>query len=120
MERRKLQHLYWRVGFGLSLAELKKLENKSKKQLVTSLFKGSKSFEPLTIDLSEFALLRNRNYKELKREMGEAKIKELAKRSRNKVRNLNQAWLDRLKNPGSEFREKMTLFWHGHFATIRP
>ena len=26
-------------------------------------------------------------------------------------------WLDRMRNSPNPFREKMTLFWHGHFAT---
>ncbi len=116
MERRKLQHLYWRAGFGLSLEELKKLENKSKKQLVTSLFKEANSIKPLTIDLSEFELLRKIKYKDLKQQMGQDKLKELAKKSREKVRDLNVAWLDRLKNSESEFREKMTLFWANVFV----
>ena len=116
MERRKLQHLFWRAGFGLSFEQLTELKNKSKKQLVSSLFKEAKSFEPLTIDLSEFTALRNKNYKEIRMEMGQAKVKELAKKSRKKVQDLNVAWLDRLNNPGSDLREKMTLFWANVFV----
>jgi uncharacterized protein (DUF1800 family) len=116
MERRKLQHLYWRAGFGLSFGTLKKLNSKPKKQVVSSLFKRANSIESLSIDLSEFEILRSPNYKEVRMEMGEEKVRDLVKKSRTKVRELNVAWLDRLNNPGSELREKMTLFWANVFV----
>lgn len=116
MERRKLQHLYWRAGFGLSLEKLLKFENKSKKQLVSSLFKEAKSFTPLTIDVSEFEPYRNIKFNGMKGKISGEKRMELAKISRNKVRDLNVAWLDRLNNPESELREKMTLFWANVFV----
>ncbi len=37
--------------------------------------------------------------------------------SRNNPFDLRGAWLDRMMNSGHPLREKMTLFWHNHFAT---
>ena len=42
--------------------------------------------------------------------------KELQKQSREDLKNLNLRWLDELINSEAQFREKMSLFWHGHFA----
>src|SRR5690606_15693091 len=36
--------------------------------------------------------------------------------NREGVRNLNLFWLNEMVNSGAQLREKMSLFWHGHFA----
>ena len=36
--------------------------------------------------------------------------------SRNAFINMSTAWMDRMANSPAQLREKMTLFWHGHFA----
>ena len=43
---------------------------------------------------------------------------------RNEMKDLTRWWITRMLNTPSSFLEKMTLFWHGHFATsglkVRP
>jgi uncharacterized protein (DUF1800 family) len=43
---------------------------------------------------------------------------------RNEMKDLTRWWITRMVNTPSPFIEKMTLFWHGHFATsglkVRP
>ena len=116
MKQSHIQHLYWRAGFGLGPNELSNLKKKSKKNIVSDLFKESKNYTELTVDLSEFEMLRQKNYKNIKKELGVEKIKELQKKSRNKVRELNMAWIDRLTEPDALLREKMTLFWANVFV----
>ena len=38
MKLNHIQHLYWRVGFGISPDQLKQLFKKSKKEVVNQLF----------------------------------------------------------------------------------
>ncbi len=45
------------------------------------------------------------------------KFKELQKDYRQEGMSLISWWLDRMERTPNPFREKMTFFWHGHFAT---
>ena len=42
--------------------------------------------------------------------------KRLREQSRDDLKNLNIRWLDEMINSKAQLREKMSLFWHGHFA----
>src|SRR6202008_338945 len=42
--------------------------------------------------------------------------KKMRQKSREGVRNLNLYWLNEMVNSSAQLREKMTFFWHGHFA----
>ena len=116
MTTKELQHLYWRTGFGLNHSELAKLKKKSKKNIVANLFQQTKNYEPISIDLSKYDILVTGNYKKLKKEMGAEALRELQKESRNEVKTLNVAWIDRLKKSDAVFLEKMTLFWANVFV----
>ena len=116
MTTKELQHLYWRTGFGLNHSELAKLKKKSKKNIVADLFQQTKNYEPISIDLSKYDILVTGNYKKLKKEMGAEALRELQKDSRNEVKTLNVAWIDRLKKSDAVFLEKMTLFWANVFV----
>jgi len=116
MDSKHLQHLYWRAGFGIGYNQSATLNKKSKKRIVSNLFKTAKSYTPLEIDLSEFNILKGRPYKELVKTVGKKELRELQKKSRKKVRELNVAWIDRLSNSDAILREKMTLFWANVFV----
>ena len=42
--------------------------------------------------------------------------KMLRKQSVDDLKNLNLTWLSEMINSEAQMREKMSLFWHGHFA----
>ena len=42
---------------------------------------------------------------------------ELQRTQRQRMLDLKQWWLERMATGPRPFQEKMTLFWHGHFAT---
>jgi uncharacterized protein (DUF1800 family) len=46
----------------------------------------------------------------------EAEIKEAFKKNREDQLTLNAAWFSQLTDPSAVLREKMTFFWHDHFA----
>ncbi len=43
--------------------------------------------------------------------------KQIRKQSQQDIKSLNLAWLDEMVNSDAQLREKMSLFWHGHFAS---
>ncbi|MGK0448781.1 MAG: hypothetical protein ACJA2M_002582, partial [Polaribacter sp.] len=72
MKQQHIQHLYWRVGFGISISELDNLKSDSKSNIITSIFSKSKVVNLLQLDLSELNPIKSKNPKVLKKEMGEA------------------------------------------------
>lgn len=104
-------HLYHRIGFGITPKEISRLQHKTKKQVVQELFLSSKKVTPLTIDTS---FTNNIVWKDLKKD--KKKRKELMKMSRQKVKEYNAVWLNRIFHPKELLREKMTLFWANHFV----
>ncbi len=109
-EQTKIQHLYLRAGFGESIANIEKNKNKSIKEVVNQLFKESETIKDLKIveenqvKIGKFMFADKEEKKEMIRE------------SISKIKDLNLLWLDRMAESEGMLREKMTLFWHGHFA----
>jgi uncharacterized protein (DUF1800 family) len=116
MKQQHIQHLYWRVGFGISISELDNLKSDSKSNIITSIFSKSKDVNLLLLDLSELNPIKSKNPKVLMKEMGEAAFQRLRQKGQQKVKDLNHAWIDRLSEPTSILREKMTLFWANIFV----
>lgn len=110
MIQQELQHLYWRVGFGLNPSSFKSLP-KNRQQIVDAIFNNSKSISPLNIDLS---FMDGVTLKYLKENPEIAR--ELRVTSRKKLADLNYAWLNQLVDTKELLREKMTLFWANHFV----
>ncbi|PWG04546.1 DUF1800 domain-containing protein [Polaribacter aquimarinus] len=116
MKKIHLQHLYWRSGFGLSNKEFQEIKSFSKSKLILQLFKQASHYNPLELDLSEFLIFLDQPTKSIKKELGEKQYRELKRKSQRKVRDLNQAWIERLCEHNNTFREKMTLFWANVFV----
>ena len=110
MEQKELQHLYWRVGFGLNPSEYRAI-NKSRKSVVESLFEDSESVSLLDVDVSYFNSI---SYKDLKN--NPTLNKELRERNTKKIKELNYAWINQLVMSKELLRERMTLFWANHFV----
>lgn len=110
---RKIKHLYLRAGFGLSQDELK-----SKKQ--SSLSKEIN--EVLKVKDKSFAMSIPKEYTELRETsmMMSSDERPSGKEDAQKAKKLtplvNVDWVKRMANTQDPLLEKMTLFWHGHFA----
>jgi len=52
-----------------------------------------------------------------KQQLSEDQKKTLRIKSRDGLKDLNLAWLGQMINSPQQLREKMSLFWHGHFAS---
>ncbi|HNA58174.1 MAG TPA: DUF1800 domain-containing protein, partial [Chitinophagales bacterium] len=106
-QQRHVQHLYLRAGFGESPAIVKQRSAKEIKQLVDDLFTESKQYRNLTY-------LEN---PAKGKEVSNLKVLLLILKSQEQMRELNNVWMGMLASTKAVLREKMTLFWHDHFAT---
>ncbi len=116
MKTKYIQHLYSRAGFGIFPSELKRLGSKSKETIIQDLFSRSERANPLVIDLSEFNQLRDDNAMKAMKEANKEAIRKLRQKSRQKVMELNYAWIEKLRTADDVLREKMTLFWANIFV----
>ncbi len=112
--KKKIQHLYSRAGFGISLSNLEKITNSSIENQVSKFFNASKQYTELKIEHGIDNVLSMT--KEERQAMTKEQKKEIRKLSRENVQKLNLKWIEKMVNEPAVLREKMTLFWHGHFA----
>jgi uncharacterized protein (DUF1800 family) len=52
-----------------------------------------------------------------RRDLDKEEKKQLRKQSREDLQSLNLLWLEEMTHSKAQLREKMALFWHGHFAS---
>jgi uncharacterized protein (DUF1800 family) len=55
---------------------------------------------------------------QLKNNLTKEQKQQFRKQSREDLKNLTLAWMDEMVNSEAQLREKMSLFWHGHFACV--
>jgi uncharacterized protein (DUF1800 family) len=118
--RLKNQHLLWRAGFGPMAENAFELENISQKKLWELLLKTSEK-KPNKIEVAQNlvdGLFKGiKDITELqKKELSKEQKKQLRQKFKEDVKNLNIRWLEEMINSEAQLREKMSLFWHGHFA----
>jgi len=107
----KLQHLYWRAGFGLSPKEWKSKKKYSISKAVHELFRDA--HKSAKVELTGNSLNIETNGKNLS---NEAKAKK-RKQGKRKIGQVNTNWVMRMGDTNAScLLEKMSLFWHGHFA----
>src|SRR5262245_22654774 len=97
-DRRKVGHLYRRAAFGATAAELDAGVKDGHQKTLARLPEGSTESEDVT---------RTSDFMSSERSMPAG-----APQGR-----LSAWWLDRMLKTAHPLREKMTLFWHNHFAT---
>lgn len=96
-------HLYNRAGFGVSVTD-------SKIKTVKDLNNHSTQNKPLQVVAKPDLDLQDM------KSLSAEDRKKLFQKSRKQVLALNVAWLKRLTDSETALREKMTFFWHDHFA----
>lgn len=104
-----IKHLYWRAGFGLSPAEWAEKKPMPLRKAVDELF--SQARKPALLPVPELDLPSE------PRMLDREQIQERQRMERQRVLESNFSWLQRMANPQEPaLLERMTLFWHGHFA----
>ncbi len=106
-QQQKIQHLYLRAGFGETPATIKLKLNTPIEKLVDVLFTDSKQYRSLTL-LEDPAKGK---------EVSNVRILIMILRSQEQMRDLNNEWVRMITTSKAHLREKMTIFWHDHFAT---
>ena len=110
----KNQHLLWRAGFGPMAENAASLEHTSTKNLYALLLKTS-SPQPDLIEVATPILIDGEpvtNYQKLTADQK----KLIRNQAVTDIKNLNLTWFNKMVNSEAQLREKMSLFWHGHFA----
>ena len=118
--RSKNQHLLWRSGFGPMAENAADLDTLSQKDLWKLLLKTSAK-SPEKIDVSQNLIdgffKGVKDFSDMqKRELTKEQKKQLQQQSREDLKSLNIRWLEQMINSEAQLREKMSFFWHGHFA----
>ncbi len=116
-KQQQIQHLHWRAGFGATPDQIRHDSNRSLKKVVRDLLHTDAPFAPLTVVDPEQVVPR----KALKGMFKEGTLdrdalKERIKENTGHIRDLNVLWVERMGTGQDALREKMALFWHGHFA----
>jgi uncharacterized protein (DUF1800 family) len=117
--QQKNQHLLWRAGFGPAADALEHLRD-SKPADIYAALKIQSARHPAYIDvvdesLRTLALNMEAAGKQARDENQEAR-RMLRDKSREAIKSLNITWLYQLIESEAQLREKMSFFWHGHFA----
>lgn len=110
-KQKKIQHLYWRAGFGIGIDELKAIEQKPLNKIVDNLFLTAKKVNNLKFPLND-ELISRFNSKERPIRM------KAFQEGAQQVKQINIKWVKQMANTPNPLLERMTLFWHGHFACI--
>jgi len=116
----KAAHLLNRAGFGGTPEQIDALYKAGFEGAVHSLLNApddSAQFpRPTDVAAVNFAAMREQ-YRMLPEADRKEKIKEVQKEQRAEMLELISWWLNRMAQTPNPAREKLTLFWHGHFAT---
>jgi uncharacterized protein (DUF1800 family) len=113
MTQREFQHLYLRAGFGADVSLINRSQGLGRKAVIDRLFADSAHPTELnairmpTADEISMANSKDKTPEEKK------KIREYFK---EEDRKMNLAWLKRMMSGTEALNEKMTFFWHDHFA----
>ena len=108
----KLNHLWLRAGFGIPYPELLEMADRKPQKVAREMLKQAKTFSPIEVVTGN--PLADIEGMEMSKEEKQA----LRKESTDQIKAISFQWMDRMSRSENALREKMTLFWHGHFACV--
>ncbi|CAN5313015.1 DUF1800 domain-containing protein [soil metagenome] len=116
--QQKNQHLLWRAAFGPAISDVQNLKESAPKKIFEKLVSSSAT-QPAAISVVSNYMQQlyeqmggNINPQNLTKEQKQM----IREQSRSGLKTLNLSWLNIIINTDAQFREKMSFFWHGHFA----
>lgn len=116
--QQKNQHLLWRAAFGPMIENVNQLEKISPKELLQLLNKTS-SKNPKYIDVASGTvdgLVKGvQELGRMEKPTSEQR-RQMRRQSAEDIKSLNLYWMSEMINSAAQLREKVSLFWHGHFA----
>ncbi|NJL73777.1 MAG: DUF1800 domain-containing protein [Saprospiraceae bacterium] len=106
----QINHLSWRAGFGFHPSAWEKVQSRSLEDAVKYLFRGQKN--TVTLLTNQTSTRQSAIHDSSEEDQNEARMLE-----KQSVMQQNAQWIARMADPSEDtFLERMTLFWHGHFA----
>jgi uncharacterized protein (DUF1800 family) len=118
--RLKNQHLLWRAGFGPMAENIAGLNDITPKKLWETLLQTSADIPAamaIATDPKKDKAFMNEDGTPMKYGKLDAITRKLlAQQYRDDLKNMNIAWLSNMINSKAQLREKLSFFWHGHFA----
>ncbi|UOQ53451.1 DUF1800 domain-containing protein [Hymenobacter cellulosivorans] len=125
--QQQLQHLYWRAGFGPRPQDI--AANPNPRKALRQLLRDAAEYQPLAgprIQAAEMQAMTPVPTPDLRQdpqapalkkgELTSEQRKEQNRQIREAFYTMNTGWLERMATSPAQLREKMTFFWHGHFA----
>ncbi len=109
----KIKHLYHRAGFGLSLEEALNKKKSNIQKEINTIFKAQQNSKIKTPE-GFTALQRNIQSASDMRDKG--KRREIELQARKLTPKIVEDWILLMARTENPLLEKMSLFWHGHFA----
>lgn len=123
--RLRNQHLLWRAGFGPEVYQIRQLDNITTASLWKTLQQQSAQ-PPKKIEVAVNVLeelfegvegeAAMRNFQKENKALIAEKVKMMRQTTREDIKKLNLLWTQEFIQSPMQLREKMSLFWHGHFA----
>lgn len=118
--RLKNQHLLWRSAFGPMAENAASLDSITQKNLWDLLVKTSskpvKKIEVTKNPADEYGAAMAKPGDVQKGFKDPELRRKIREQSRDDIKTMNIGWLQTMVNSEAQLREKMSLFWHGHFA----
>ncbi|MGK0365263.1 MAG: hypothetical protein ACI85O_002329, partial [Saprospiraceae bacterium] len=112
-EKTRIRHLYSRFGFGLNSEEWVKAKQGFSLEEHVSKMLQRKNIAGKEIDFDESTFL---SFLQIKRLPKKQRVEQKKQKKQNRI-DLNIWWLEQMAGNSEKcLAEKMTLFWHGHFA----
>jgi len=122
--RIKNQHWLWRAAFGPMAENAASLDAMTQKDLWALLVKtSSKPVEKIEVtkNPADEYMMGVTNPREIEKVLNNQDLrKKLREQSREDLKTMNLRWLETMVNSEAQLREKISLFWHGHFACRIP
>jgi uncharacterized protein (DUF1800 family) len=128
--QQQVQHLLWRAGFGPRPHDV--APNPAPRKVLRQLLRDSEAYQPLDGPLMRYREeavmaaapamdpkqepLALANGAPKKGELTAEQRKEQNRQIRDAFYAMNAGWLQRMATSPAQLREKLTFFWHGHFA----
>lgn len=126
------QHLLNRAGFGGTPDQVQAVLQMGLDGAIEYLVEYEEAVRPLPLDVDQFDSDIMRPANNMERQLGlqarrngdERALEQLRqqrqqrqRQDRRQIAQMQRWWLKRMIETGRPLEEKMTLFWHGHFAT---
>jgi len=118
----KNQHLLWRAGFGVNAETVSNIAVVSHTALYKVLETASLS-QAAYIDVANdtvkgllMGFQQVADMQQMQASVNQNQRREFRKASAQNIKNLNTTWLNEMATGDAQLREKLALFWHGHFA----